>query len=46
MDTLLVILILLLFATTGAFAAGYTPYPFGVIVLIFAIAARLLFLKG
>ena len=39
-DAVLVVLVVLLALTLGAYAAGWTAYPFGVIVLLALIAMR------
>ena len=39
-DAVLVVLVVLLVLTLGAYAAGWTAYPFGVIVLLALIAMR------
>ena len=41
-DPVLIVLVALLVATLAAFALGWQPYPFGVLVLGLFIAARLL----
>ena len=46
MDKPLLIILLLLLATLGAFFAGLWPYPFGWIVLALLLVARLLHLKN
>ncbi len=45
-DRVLAVLVVLLILTLGAFAAGWTHYPFGVLVLVFLIIARVLHRKG
>lgn len=40
MDGPLLLIVLLLAGTVAAFAAGLTPYPFGVLVLSLLLAAR------
>ena len=46
LDPLLLILVSLLAATLLAFLLGFTPYPFGLIVLAVLLAARILYLRG
>ena len=46
MDRVLVLLLGLLLATLLAFFLGIIPYPFGLIVLLVLIAARILYLRG
>ncbi len=41
-DPVLIVLVALLVATLAAFALGWQPYPFGVLVLGLFIVARLL----
>ena len=44
-DPVLLILLGLLLATLLAFFLGLVPYPFGLLILIILIAARLLYLR-
>ena len=46
MDTVLVLLVIALLLTLGAFFLGLTPYPFGWMVLSIFVAARVLQLRG
>ncbi len=46
LDRPLLIILLLLAGTLGAFAAGLFPYPFGVLVLSVLFCARLLVLAA
>lgn len=46
MDPLLLILVLLLVASLVMFLAGWLPYPFGTLVLVLLIVARLLQRRG
>lgn len=46
MDPVLAVLIVLLSATLLAFLAGIIPYPFGLLVLLVLITARILYLRG
>ena len=45
MDRTLLFLIALLLASLGAFLAGVLPYPFGFIILVVFIVARILYLR-
>ena len=45
MDRTLLLLIAMLLATLGAFLAGVFPYPFGFIILVVFIVARILYLR-
>jgi hypothetical protein len=44
MDWPLATLILLLCATAGAWAVGWSVYPYGILILLAALVARLLML--
>lgn len=46
MDIPLLVIGLLLAATLSAFLGGLIPYPYGVLVLLALLIARLLHLKG
>jgi uncharacterized integral membrane protein len=46
MDSVLLLLLGLLAATLLAFFAGFFPYPYGLIILLAFIAARLFSLLG
>ena len=45
MDTVLLVLLGLLLATLVAFFLGIFPYPFGLLILLFFIAGRVLYLR-
>ena len=40
-DTPLLVIVLLLTVTLGAFVAGFIPYPFGIMVLSLLLVTRL-----
>ena len=46
LDRTLLLLIVLLLTTLGAFLAGVFPYPFGFVILTVFIVARILHLRG
>jgi hypothetical protein len=46
MDPILTALLALLLATLLAFFLGIIPYPYGLLVLIAFIVARILYLQG
>ncbi len=46
MDPVLILLLILLLASLLAFLLGIIPYPFGLIVLLFFIAGRILYRQG
>ena len=45
LDPLLMLLVFCLLATLTAFFLGVTVYPFGLLVLLIAVVARLLYLQ-
>ncbi len=45
-DPLLLTLVALLLASLLAFLLGWIPYPFGLIVLLLLLAARVCYLRG
>ena len=46
LDPVLVLLVALLAATGLAFVAGWFPYPFGALVLVLFLVARVLHLRA
>jgi hypothetical protein len=46
MDLILIALLGLLLAILAAFLLGIVPYPYGLLVLLAFIAARILYLRG
>lgn len=46
MDIPILIIAVLLFTTLAAFFAGVFPYPYGLLVLIAALAARIFVIRG
>ena len=44
-DPVVLILLGLLLATLLAFTLGLVPYPFGLLILVILVAARLLYLR-
>jgi len=45
-DTTLLLIVALIAATLAGYMSGYLPYPFGIIVLVLFLVARLLYLHG